>query len=71
MREHAFTFQLGLVVLADPVRPTVPAAVQECYTAGIRVVMIAGGNEAAAARLLRGRGLLTLAAIHAGLHQPV
>ena len=33
---------LGLVGLADPLRPTVPAAVQECRNAGIRVVMITG-----------------------------
>ena len=31
-----------MVGLADPVRPTVPAALAECYAAGIRVVMITG-----------------------------
>ncbi len=31
-----------MVGLADPVRPTVPAALKECYAAGIRVVMITG-----------------------------
>jgi len=40
-REFSFEF-LGLVGLADPLRPTVPAAVQECRTAGIRVIMITG-----------------------------
>src|SRR5215472_863603 len=40
-RDFAFEF-LGLVGLADPLRPTVPAAVQECRTAGIRVIMITG-----------------------------
>src|SRR5215469_9964467 len=40
-REFPFEF-LGLVGLADPLRPTVPAAVQECRTAGIRVIMITG-----------------------------
>ena len=40
---HEFPFEfLGLVGLADPLRPTVPAAVQECRTAGIRVIMITG-----------------------------
>lgn len=39
--EFEFTF-VGLVGLSDPVRPTVPAAVQDCLTAGIRVVMITG-----------------------------
>jgi len=33
---------VGLVGLADPVRPSVPDAVKECYRAGIRVVMITG-----------------------------
>ena len=38
-----FTFQfLGLVGLADPLRPNVPEAVRECRSAGIRVVMITG-----------------------------
>jgi P-type Ca2+ transporter type 2C len=39
--EFPFEF-LGLVGLADPLRPTVPAAVQECRNAGIRVIMITG-----------------------------
>jgi Ca2+-transporting ATPase len=33
---------LGLVGIADPLRPSVPAAVEECRAAGIRVVMITG-----------------------------
>ena len=33
---------LGLVGLADPLRPSVPAAVQECLSAGIRVIVITG-----------------------------
>ena len=37
----AFRF-LGLIGLADPIRATVPAAVKECYKAGIRVIMITG-----------------------------
>ena len=36
-----FTF-LGLAGLSDPIRPQVPAAVRECRTAGIRVIMITG-----------------------------
>ncbi len=47
--QHDFTFDfLGLVGLADPVRPTVPAAVEECYAAGIRVVMITGDHPTTA-----------------------
>ncbi|HEV2400232.1 MAG TPA: cation-translocating P-type ATPase [Candidatus Sulfotelmatobacter sp.] len=41
--QHDFAFEfLGLIGLADPVRPGVRDAVQECYSAGIRVVMITG-----------------------------
>ncbi len=41
--QHDFSFAfLGLIGLADPVRPGVSEAIKECYTAGIRVVMITG-----------------------------
>ncbi len=39
--EQHMTF-LGLVVMADPPRPEVAAAVKECHRAGIRVIMITG-----------------------------
>src|SRR5579862_4330829 len=40
---HGFDFAfLGLIGLADPLRPSVPAAVEECRSAGIRVVMVTG-----------------------------
>jgi Ca2+-transporting ATPase len=42
-QQHDFDFEfLGLIGLADPVRPGAADAVQECYSAGIRVVMITG-----------------------------
>jgi P-type Ca2+ transporter type 2C len=40
-RDLPFEF-LGLIGLADPLRSAIPAAVKECYGAGIRVVMITG-----------------------------
>lgn len=59
--QHDFTFEfLGLVGLADPVRPTVPAAVQECYAAGIRVVMITGDHRKTAQSIARQVGLKPL-----------
>ena len=42
-RPHGFAFEfVGLVALADPVRPTAAQAVTECHGAGIRVIMITG-----------------------------
>jgi Ca2+-transporting ATPase len=40
-QDIAFGF-LGLVGLADPVRASVPTAMRECRSAGIRVIMITG-----------------------------
>ena len=41
--QHDFVFDfLGLIGLVDPVRSTVADAVKECYSAGIRVIMITG-----------------------------
>ena len=58
-KQHDFPFQfLGLVGLSDPVRPTVAAAIQECHTAGIRVVMITGDYPETAQAIARQVGLL-------------
>jgi Ca2+-transporting ATPase len=55
---HAFAFRLlGLVGLADPLRPAVPEAVRECRSAGIRVVMITGDYPATARAIARQAGL--------------
>jgi P-type Ca2+ transporter type 2C len=48
---------LGLVGLVDPVRESVPAAVAECRSAGIRVVMITGDYPATAEAVARKAGL--------------
>jgi Ca2+-transporting ATPase len=56
--QHAFAFELvGLVGLEDPVRPTVPQAIRECYAAGIRVVMITGDYPGTALHVARQIGL--------------
>jgi Ca2+-transporting ATPase len=56
--QHDFDFEfLGLVGLADPVRPTVPDAIRECYAAGIRVVMITGDYSGTAMNIARQIGL--------------
>lgn len=48
---------MGLVCLADPVRADVPAAVAECQTAGIRVVMITGDHIGTARAIAAQAGL--------------
>ncbi|HET9571204.1 MAG TPA: cation-translocating P-type ATPase [Bacteroidales bacterium] len=41
--QHDFEFEfIGLIGLADPIRPEVKDAVRECHKAGIRVIMITG-----------------------------
>ena len=58
--QHDYPFQfLGLIGLADPPRPTVPAAVRECYTAGIRVVMITGDYPGTARSIARQIGFMS------------
>ncbi|WP_176013012.1 calcium-translocating P-type ATPase, PMCA-type [Victivallis sp. Marseille-Q1083] len=43
----------GFVAIADPVRPDVPAAVQACYDAGIKVKMVTGDNPETAREIGR------------------
>ena len=66
-QQHDFPFQfIGLVGLSDPVRPTVPAAIQECHAAGIRVVMITGDYPETAQTIARQVGLLQMGAVMTG-----
>jgi P-type Ca2+ transporter type 2C len=56
--QHDFEFEfLGLVGMEDPVRPTVAPAIAECYTAGIRVIMITGDYPATAQNIAKQIGL--------------
>lgn len=56
--QTAFAFRfLGLVGLADPLRQSVPAAIAECRSAGIRVVMITGDYPATAHAIAKQAGL--------------
>jgi len=56
--QRDFDFQfLGLVGLADPIRPSVQAAVAKCVSAGIRVIMITGDYPATASAIARQAGL--------------
>ena len=65
---HQTSFSLdlvGLVGFADPLRPTVPAAITEAHRAGIRVVMITGDHPETA------RAIATKAGIGRGVDRPV
>ena len=56
--QHDFEFEfLGLLGLSDPVRPGVREAVRECYSAGIRVIMITGDYPGTACNIARQIGL--------------
>ena len=56
--QHDFVFEfLGLVALEDPVRKDVPAAIEECYAAGIKVIMITGDHPATAVAVAKQAGL--------------
>ena len=48
---------LGLLGFADPLRENVPAAIDECHSAGIRVVMITGDYPATAQVIAAHAGL--------------
>jgi P-type Ca2+ transporter type 2C len=59
--QHDFMFAfLGLIGLADPVRPAVPAALRQCEAAGIRVVILTGDYPATAQSIARQIGLTPL-----------
>ena len=56
--QHDFEFEfLGLVGLTDPLRASVPEAVSDCRSAGIRVMMITGDYPATAKMIARQAGL--------------
>ena len=56
--QHDFDFEfLGLLGLADPPRPEVPAALAECRRAGVRVIMMTGDHPATAQAIARQVGL--------------
>jgi P-type Ca2+ transporter type 2C len=66
--QHDFDFEfLGLIGLSDPIRPSVPAALRECYGAGIKVVMITGDYPSTAQAIARKIGLKTAAEMVTGI----
>ena len=58
VEQHDFKFEfLGLIGYIDPVRPGVASAIEECYNAGIRVVMITGDYPGTAKKIAEQIGL--------------
>jgi sodium/potassium-transporting ATPase subunit alpha len=50
---------VGLVTLRDPPRDEVPQAIKECYSAGVKVVMVTGDHPLTAEAIARNIGLIT------------
>ena len=50
---------IGLVILSDPPRPEVREALAECYSAGIRVIMLTGDNPQTAKAVANEIGMST------------
>ncbi len=58
VKQHDFKFEfLGLIGYIDPVRPGVASAIEECYNAGLRVVMITGDYPGTARKIAEQIGL--------------
>ncbi|MFZ2958211.1 MAG: cation-translocating P-type ATPase [Candidatus Ozemobacteraceae bacterium] len=56
--QHDFPFEfIGLLGLADPIRPEVVGAVRDCATAGVRIIMITGDYPGTARSIARQIGL--------------
>ena len=56
--QHDYKFEfLGLIGLVDPVRDEVPEAINECYNAGMRTIMITGDYPGTARNIAASIGL--------------
>ena len=56
--QHDFKFEfVGLLGFADPIRSTIIDSVKECYSAGVRVIMITGDYPGTAQYIARQIGL--------------
>lgn len=57
-QQHDFDFSfVGFIGIADPLRPEVPEAIEECRSAGVRVVMITGDHPLTASSIAKKIGL--------------
>jgi len=66
--QHEFTYEfLGFIGLYDPPRPGVAHAIQECLSAGIRVIMMTGDHPETARSIAREIGLVHPEEVMSGL----
>jgi len=56
--ESGGTF-LGIVCIRDPPRPEVKVAIEDCKTAGIRVIMITGDSKETAVAIAKELNIIT------------
>ncbi len=65
--QHDFEFEfLGLIALEDPVRESVPNAIKECYSAGIKVIMITGDYAGTAQHVAKHAGFSSFSEVITG-----
>ncbi|MBW6440751.1 cation-translocating P-type ATPase [Patescibacteria group bacterium] len=56
--QHDFNFEfVGILGFSDPIRPNVLKSIQECYSAGVRVIMITGDYPGTAQAIAQKIGL--------------
>jgi Ca2+-transporting ATPase len=58
-KNHPLLTFVGIVAISDPVRPDVPAAIQDCRNAGVKVKIVTGDTSATAREIGRQVGLWT------------
>jgi Ca2+-transporting ATPase len=57
-KQHDFHFEfVGLIGFSDPIRDNIKTSIEECYNAGIRVVMITGDYAGTACNIAKKIGL--------------
>lgn len=66
--QHDFKFDfVGLIAFEDPIRPEVPQAIEDCYAAGIKVIMITGDYPETAKSIASQIGLTHMGEVLTGL----
>ena len=66
-KQHDFDFEfMGLLGLEDPVRPSVQNALQECYSSGIKVIMITGDYAGTAMHVAKKAGFSSYSKVITG-----